>query len=128
MAKRTPALVERWVHDIGHTLGIPESDWDDIRANQTEAVGRWARHIVDPDDVETYVMLNQHARRGFISRFPASRFLMSQMRFTQLVADEPRRELAHGPKRHSLLRQLLAQEFQERVLHITDFFVQGRED
>jgi PAS domain S-box-containing protein len=128
MAKRTPAIVDRWVRDIGPTLGIPEPDWDDIRENQTAAVGRWARHIADPDDVETYVMLNQHARRGFISRFPASRFLMSQMRFTQLVADELRRELAHEPERHRLLRQLLAQEFQERVLHITDFFVQGRED
>jgi PAS domain S-box-containing protein len=128
MARRTPALVERWVRDIGPTLGIPESDWDEIRANQTAAVGRWARHIADPDDVETYVMLSQHARRGFISRFPASRFLMSQMRFTQLVADDLRRELAHDPERHRLLRQLLAQEFQERVLHITDFFVQGRED
>src|SRR5262249_36022233 len=66
------------------------------------------------------------ARRGFISRFPASRFIMGQMRLTQLLADELRREFAHEPERHGRLRQLLPQEFQERVLPIPDFFLAAR--
>ncbi|HJQ75369.1 MAG TPA: ATP-binding protein [Gaiellaceae bacterium] len=128
MERRTPALLEPWLRAIGPTLGLPEEDWPRIMHDQAAAVARWARHIADPDDVETYEMLALHARRGFISRFPASRFLMAQMRFTQLLGDDLRREFAQDPARHRALRQLLAQEFQERVLNITDFFVQARED
>jgi PAS domain S-box-containing protein len=128
MQRRTPALTKPWLRDIGPALGIPESDWPEIMENQAAAVGRWARHIVDPADVETYVMLGRHSRTGFISRFPASRFLSSQMRFTQLLAEDLRREFAHDPERGAALRQLLHQEFRERALHITDFFVKAQED
>jgi PAS domain S-box-containing protein len=128
MERRTPALLETWLRAIGPSLGIPEEDWPGIQQDQAAAVARWARHIADPTDVETYAVLSRHARRGFISRFPASRFLAVQMRLTQLLAEDIRRELAHDPVRGDQLRQLLGQEFQERVLHITDFFVQAREE
>jgi PAS domain S-box-containing protein len=128
MEKRTPDLLDRWLRAIGPTLAIPEADWPRIKEDQAAAMSRWARHIADPTDIETYVMLRRHARRGFISRFPASRFIMGQMRLIQLIADELRREFAQEPERHTRLRALLAQEFQERVLHITDFFVAAREE
>ncbi len=128
MVRRTPALLEPWLRDVGPALGIPETDWPGIMENQAAAVGRWARHIADPADIETYVMLGRHTRTGFISRFPASRFLASQMRFTQLVAEDLRREFAHEPDQGAAMRQLLHQEFRERALHITDFFVKARED
>jgi PAS domain S-box-containing protein len=127
MEARTPALLEPWLRDIGGTLGIPEDDWPRIKTDQAAAVGRWARHIADPEDIETYVQLSRHTRRGFIAQFPASRFLAAQMRFTQLLAEELRREYAHDPAQVERLLRLLAQEFQERVLHITDFFVEARE-
>jgi PAS domain S-box-containing protein len=128
MERRTPALLEPWLQAIGPALDLPEADWPRIKTDQAAAIGRWARHIADPADVETYVVLSQHTRRGFISRNPASRFLSAQMRFTQMLAEDIRREFAHDPARADQLRQLLGQEFQERVLHITDFFVQARED
>ena len=128
MLGRTPAVLEPWLRAIGPALGIPEADWSRIREDQAAAVGRWARHIADPANVETYVMLSRHTRQGFISRFPASRFLATQIRFTQLLVEDIKREFAHDPAQADQLRQLLGQEFQERVLHITDFFVQGRED
>src|SRR5436309_11191252 len=128
MEWRTPAVVEPWLRAIGAALSIPEADWPRIREAQAAAIGRWARHIADPADVETYVMLSRHTRQGFISRFPASRFLAAQIRFTQLLAEDIKREFAHDPAQADRLRQLLAQEFQERVLHITDFFVAAREE
>jgi PAS domain S-box-containing protein len=126
--RHAPAVLDRWFADIGPALGIPAEDWSGIRADQLEAVGRWVRNIADPTDVDTYVYLSRHARRGFISHFPASRFLAVQMRFTQLLAEELRREYAPDPSLLENLLQLLSQEFQSRVLHITDFFVQAREE
>src|SRR5207247_4705135 len=97
MLGRTPAVLEPWLRAIGPALGIPEADWSRIREDQAAAVGRWARHIADPANVETYVMLSRHTRQGFISRFPASRFLATQIRFTQLLAEDITRESAHDP-------------------------------
>jgi PAS domain S-box-containing protein len=128
ITRRTPALLEAWLRAVGPALELPESDWPAIMQNQAGAIGRWARHIADPVDIETYVMLGRHARTGFISRYPASRFLAAQMRFTQLLAEDLRREFAHDAARGAELRQLLHQEFRERALHITDFFVKARED
>jgi PAS domain S-box-containing protein len=91
-------------------------------------VARWARHIADPADVETYYFLRAHTRRGFIGRFPASRFLTAQLRFSQHLADDLRREYAHDPARLTELLDLLRQEVDARVLHITDFFVEAREE
>jgi PAS domain S-box-containing protein len=128
MLRYTPALLERWLRDIAPPLGIPQPDWERIRVDQQAAMARWARHIADPSDVETYVYLNQHARRGFIARFPASRFLAAQMRLVHLLAEELHREFGRDGERGVLLLRLLAQEFQRRILHITDFFVQAREE
>jgi PAS domain S-box-containing protein len=126
--RRTPALLAPWLQAIGPALGIPEADWPGIKIDQTAAIHRWARHIADPTDIETYVVLSRHTRRGFISQFPASRFLVSQMRFVHLLADDLRREFAQDDRMRADLLHLLAQEFQERALHITDFFVQAREE
>ena len=82
MNAATPAIIDRWLGEIGPALGIPQSDWPRIKADQTAAVARWARHVANPRDVETYRYLSAHTRRGFIARFPASRFLAVQMRFT----------------------------------------------
>jgi PAS domain S-box-containing protein len=127
MAERSPDLLDPWLRDIGDALGIPEADWPRIKGDQLAAVIRWANHVGDPDDIETYVHLSRHTRRGFIAQFPASRFLAAQMRFAELLADELRRVFAHDAQRDRLLG-LLAQEFHERILHITDFFVEAREE
>lgn len=126
MLRRTPAAVDAWLRDVGPALGIAESDA--VKADQTEAIARWARHVADPTDTETYRVLREHARRGFIARFPASRFLASQTRFVQHLADDLRREYAPDAARADELVQLLMQEFVVRVLHITDFFVAAREE
>jgi len=126
--RRSPAILEVWLRTFAPALGIPEEDWPGIKSDQGAAVGRWVRHIADPRDVETYAVLSRHARRGFISRFPASRFLAVQMCFTQLLAEDLKREFAPDPAHADRLLHLLRQEFQERVLHITDFFVQAREE
>ena len=126
--RRTPHLLRPWLEAVGAALGMPPDSWPRIEMDQTASMERWARHIADPANVETYVFLSQHSRRGFIAQFPASRFLAAQMRFIQLLMDDVRREFAHDPAHADQLTQLLQQEFRERVLHITDFFVQGREE
>jgi len=124
---RTPAILPGWIRDIGPALAIPESDWPGLLADQEAAVARWARHIADPADVDTYLFLRSHARHGIIAQFPASRFIASQMRLVQLLTDELRRVHAHDLPRYGRLAALLLEELHVRVLHITDFFVEGRE-
>jgi len=123
----TPAVLKPWLREIGAVLVIPEADWPRIEVDQAAATERWARHIADPENIETYLFLSRHTRRGFISQFPASRFLAAQMRFVQHLAEELHRRHANDPARAATLLRLLEQEFQERVLHITDFFVEARE-
>ncbi len=128
LVARTPALLDRWLADVGPALGIPEADWPRIRQDQMAAMGRWARHVADPADIETYVVLQRHTRSGFISHFPASRFLVAQMRLFQLLRGALRREEAADPARAEAMVALLEREFTERLLHITDFFVDAREE
>lgn len=123
LRQRTPQLLDPWLRDIGRAFALPEGDLTGIKADQAAAVERWARHIEDPSNTETYAFLQRHARRGFIGRFPASRFLAGQMAFVQLVQDALAAEPDAAP-----VRALLAQEFRERILHITDFFVDARQE
>jgi PAS domain S-box-containing protein len=126
--RRGPALLRGWVADLGQAFGIPPQDWPGIEADQEEALRRWARHVADPDDTDTYVFLRAHTRSGFIARFPASRFLAAQMRLVQLLVADLQREYAADPELLRRLTAVLEQQFAIRILHITDFFVEGRED
>ena len=128
MLARTPGILLRWIREIGPALAIAEHEWPGIVGDQEAAVARWARHIADPSDVETYLFLRSHARHGIIAQFPASRFIASQMRMVQLLDDELRRTYANDPPRYARLAALLLEELHVRVLHITDFFVEGREE
>jgi len=123
-----PEAVDTWVQVVAPALGIPEWDWTDLRESMCTALARWAHHIKDPENIETYVYLRSHARRAFISRFPASRFLSGQMKMRQILADRLRAAYQHDPERRDALLALLQQEFQERILHISDFFVEAREE
>ena len=96
---RTPVILDRWVSDIGGPLQIREHDRPGVKADQEAAVVRWARHIADPHNLETYLFLRSHTRRGFIAQFTASRFLVAQMRFVQLLAEDLEREYAHDKPR-----------------------------
>jgi PAS domain S-box-containing protein len=125
---RAPLVLDRWITDLGRAFDIPPSDLPRIKVDQEAALARWARHIADPDNLETYIFLRSHTRRGFIAKFPASRFLAAQMRFVQLLAEDLQREYAADRARARDLTAVLEQEFALRILHITDFFVEGRED
>ena len=128
MAKSLPEVVDSWVELIGDAFGIPQPEWTDVRDWIREALQRWIRHIEDPQDTDTYVYLRNHARRGFISHFAASRFLSGQMKLRQIYADGIRAAYRSDPDKRDALLALLQQEFQERILHVTDFFVEAREE
>jgi PAS domain S-box-containing protein len=118
--------VQRWIETVGKALGIEDEELteliDDIRDAQT----RWIARIRNPEDTTTYAVLREHARGGFISKHPASRFLASQLLVEQITAEFLRREHSKDPDLPDLLG-LLKQEFRERTLHITDFFIEARE-
>lgn len=123
----TPAVLDQWVAAVGPAFEIPRRQWPEVREWMLAALQRWFRHIENPQDIETYVYLRNHARRGFISHFPASRFLSGQMRLVRLFEERVAQECAKEPAKAAALLQLLRQEFEERILHVTDFFVAGRE-
>lgn len=128
MMERGPQILDAWVRDIGTAFDIPETDWGRIKADQQAALTRWARQVLDRSDHETFHYLRRHTRRGFIAQFPASRFLAAQMRLVQYLETALRDSLADDPRRRDAMLALLAQEFRQRILHITDFFVEGREE
>jgi PAS domain S-box-containing protein len=123
-----PDVVGTWVEHVGRAFRIPENQWSGLSADIDEALRRWIRHIADPDDCDTYVFLRSHARRGFISKFPASRFLSGQIKTFQLMGDHLRRRYAADRPHRAELMALFEQECDERILHITDFFVEAREE
>jgi signal transduction histidine kinase len=115
-----------WLETVRTPLGIEESRLGELAQDIREATQRWINHIRNPEDVETYAVLRRHARRGFISQHPPSRFLASQLKIRQTYYDLLHRELRDSQSLPELLA-LLDQEFWERTLHITDYFVEGRE-
>jgi PAS domain S-box-containing protein len=123
-----PEVVRDWMAQVAEALAIPAEQRAELTRDIRDALQRWIRHIRDPEDHETYEVLRQHARRGFISKFPASRFLSGQMKGYELMAGQIRHRYAHDRRRRSELLTLFAQEFEERILHITDFFVEAREE
>jgi PAS domain S-box-containing protein len=119
-------VVQVWVESIGPALDIDDAAVESLAADMSEAQSRWLTHIRNPDDVETYAVLRDHARGGFVSRHPPSRFLASQIKIRAILMDLMRRDL----RAHEDLPEMLAlldQELWARVLHITDFFVEARE-
>jgi PAS domain S-box-containing protein len=125
---RLPEAVKEWVDLACPAFGIPASQWMDVAEWIQEAMLRWVRHIEDPDDIDTYIYLRNHARRGFISHFPASRFLSGQMKMHHILERHVRAAYADSAEKRDALVALFRQEFQERILHVTDLFVEGRED
>ncbi len=124
----TGGIVNEWITLVAPTYPIPPERIEETTQNMKDALLRWARHIEDPDDIETYVYLHEHARHGFISHFPPSRFLSGQMKVRLIIVERLREAYAKDRKRLVELLTLLDQEFYERLLHITDFFVEAREE
>lgn len=120
--------VDEWVQLIGSALAIPQSDWGEMRQWMRDGLTRWIHHIGEPEDVDTYVYLRQHARHAFISGFPASRFLAGQTKLYHILGSHLRSAYRHDRDKREQLLTLLSQEFQERILHICDFFVEAREE
>ena len=89
---------------------------------------RWIRHIEDPENIETYVYLRSHARRGFISQFPPSRFLAARCSCGRSWRSTSAARTTTIATSATRCWRCWQQEFQERVLHITDFFVEAREE
>jgi len=85
------------------------------------------RHIADPEDCDTYVYLRSHAAAAS-SRNSGLTLPLGQIKVFQLMGNVIRRRYAGDQPRRAELLALLAQEFEERVLHITDFFVEAREE
>lgn len=118
--------VDRWIAKVGTALEIDDEELSDLIDDIRDAHVRWVARIRDPQDTTTYAVLREHARGGFISKHPPSRFLSSQLVIEHITAGLLRREWDKRDELPELLA-LLNQEFWERTLHIIDFFVEARE-
>jgi PAS domain S-box-containing protein len=126
--ERTADVIEEWIAPVAPVFPIAADRVPETMRNMLDSLLRWTRHIEDPADMETYAYLHEHARHGFISHWPPSRFLAGQMRIRSLIVERLRAAYAHDRKKLVDLITLLDQEFHERLLHITDFFVEAREE
>lgn len=125
MEKHSDETARIWADTIGPAFEIDDDELEFLAKDMREAQERWLAHIRDPADVETYAVLRNHARGGFIAEHPPSRFLVSQLKIRQILVDLLRREMRDSVFLPELLT-LLDQALWERVLHITDFFVEAR--
>lgn len=125
MEEHSDETARIWADTIGPAFDIDDEELEFLAKDMREAQERWLAHIRDPHDVETYAVLRDHARGGFIAEHPPSRFLASQLKIRQILADLLRREMRGSVFLPELL-SLLDQALWERVLHITDFFVEAR--
>ena len=125
MQDHSDETAQIWADTIGPAFEIDDEELEFLAKDMREAQARWLAHIRDPSDVATYEVLREHARGGFIAEHPPSRFLASQLKIRQILADLLRREVADRVALPELL-SLLDQALWERLLHITDFFVEAR--
>lgn len=125
MEEHSDETARIWADTIGPAFDIDDDELEFLAMDMREAQERWLAHIRNPKDVETYAALRDHARGGFIAEHPPSRFLASQLKIRQILADLLRREMRDSTFLPELL-SLLDQALWERVLHITDFFVEAR--
>src|SRR5262245_33861198 len=86
------AFVDEWIGLIAPIYALLPGRLPEIRQNMHDALLRWAAHIENPHDIETYVYLREHARHGFISHSPPSRFLSGQMKIRLLIVGRLRTE------------------------------------
>lgn len=121
-------VVDEWTSLVAPVYALLPEQLPEIGQNMYDALLRWAAHIENPHDIETYVYLREHARHGFISHSPPSRFLSGQTKIRLLIVERLRAAYAKDRKQLVDMLNLLDQEFYERVLHITDFFVEAREE
>lgn len=126
--ERAAGVVDEWIGLITPVYSLLPDQLPEIRQNMYDALLRWAAHIENPHDIETYVYLREHARHGFISHPSPSRFLSGQTKIRFLIVERLRAEYVKDRKQLVDMLNLLDQEFYERVLHITDFFVEAREE
>ena len=102
-------IINEWIALIAPVFPIPAERVPETTRNMYDALLRWARHIEDPDDSETYVYLHEHARHGFIAHSPASRFLAGQMKVRFLIVERLSESYAKDRKRLVELLTLLDQ-------------------
>ncbi len=126
--ERAAEIVDEWIGLIAPVYALLPEQIPEIRQNMYDALMRWASHIENPHDIDTYVYLREHARHGFISHSSPSRFLSGQTKVRLLIVERLRATYAKDRKQLVDMLNLLDQEFYERVLHITDFFVEAREE
>jgi len=125
MERHLDEAVGTWVATVTRALSI-EGSPGPIGNDMVAATRRWIAHVREPANVETYEVLQRHARLGFIANHPPARFLSSQLLLRKIFATLLRRDAPSDPDLPDMLA-LLEQELWERTLHITDFFVEGRE-
>jgi PAS domain S-box-containing protein len=126
--ERADEIVREWVNLVSPVFLFSPERIPQVTCNMHDALLRWAHHIGDPHDIETYAYLHEHARHGLISQSPASRFLAGQMNIRMLIVERLRQAYIQDHKKLVEMLTLLDQEFYERLLHITDFFVEAREE
>ena len=114
--ERTADVIEEWIAPVAPVFPIAADRVPETMRNMLDSLLRWTRHIEDPADMETYAYLHEHARHGFISHWPPSRFLAGQMRIRSLIVERLRAAYAHDRKKLVDLITLLDQEFHERQI------------
>src|SRR5262249_23231689 len=87
-------IVDQWIALAAAVFSLPREHTHETAKNMYDALLRWAHHIEDPDDIDTYVYLHEHARHGFIAHSPASRFLSGQMKVRLLIVERLREAYA----------------------------------
>ncbi len=89
------------------------------------ALCRFAAHLRDPKDIDTYVYLRKHCQEGILSRASPSGFNVVHIALKQVMLAQV---YAHTPSRvHRKLVDAVVAAIDERRLMVAHFYIESRE-
>ncbi|MGH7906761.1 MAG: hypothetical protein ACREP6_09050, partial [Candidatus Binataceae bacterium] len=92
----------------------------------SNALIRFAGHLRDPDDIQTYVHLRRHCQEGMLSRFEPSQFNTIHIALKQIVLDCIRANV-HSRQHMEIIRNTVVAAVDERRLMVSQFYIESRE-
>src|SRR6202050_2989741 len=121
------AIVSEWEEAIGAIFGLPTVNREPGEASPdlVNALIRFADHLRDPNDLQTYVHLRKHCQQGMLSRAQPSQFNTIHIALKQIILKHIYAS-ARGRKGEQL-RDIAVASIDERRLMVSWFYIESRE-
>ncbi|HVN29496.1 MAG TPA: ATP-binding protein [Candidatus Binataceae bacterium] len=121
------AIVAEWEEAIGAIFGLPTVNREAGEASPdlVNALIRFAAHLRDPNDLQTYVHLRKHCQQGMLSRAQPSQFNTIHIALKQIILKHI--YASSRGRKGEALRDIAVASIDERRLMVSWFYIESRE-